>query len=160
MPERGQLITIDFDCLIRLWDLVEGQCLRSYPLEVLDSGEHKEGGPLQEGVAFHNGVLAQTIRRVQFAKLEPKKRLVFVALEGGYLQVNNIYSGAIVFNKSVEDQVRLDKEISDILFAMDSVRAMFPLLPSLQQVSDPAVVQAIGEGGYRDCMDPVAVHLA
>ena len=36
LPERGQLFTLDFDCLIRLWDLVEGQCLRSYPLEVLD----------------------------------------------------------------------------------------------------------------------------
>ena len=53
---------------------------------------------------------------MQFARLEPKKRLLFVALEGGYLQVNNIYSGAIVFNKSIEDQIRLDKEISDILF--------------------------------------------
>jgi len=59
-------------------------------------------------VAFHNGVLPQTHRKVAIARLEPRnatksnEKLLFVGLEGedrdegGYLQVNNIYSGAIV----------------------------------------------------------------
>lgn len=69
------------------------------------------------GVDFHNGVIKPTNRKVQFAKLEPyKKRMVFVALEGGYLQVNNVYSGAVVYNKSVVDNLWLEHEISDILF--------------------------------------------
>ena len=36
IPERNHLFTLDFDCLIRLWDLVSGECIRSYPLEMLD----------------------------------------------------------------------------------------------------------------------------
>jgi hypothetical protein len=33
IPERDHMFTLDFDCLIRLWDLVTGECIRSYPLE-------------------------------------------------------------------------------------------------------------------------------
>lgn len=36
IPERDHLFTLDFDCLIRLWDLVTGECIRSYPLEILE----------------------------------------------------------------------------------------------------------------------------
>jgi len=83
---------------------VDGNCLRSYPLEVIEAPDYEDEEPPLAGVAFHNGVIEPTNRKVQFAKLEPyKKRLLFVALEGGYLQVNNVYSGAVVYNKSVED---------------------------------------------------------
>jgi WD40 repeat protein len=117
LPEKGQLFTLDQDCLIRLWDLIDGNCLRSYPLEVIEAPDYAGEGQELVGVAFHNGVIEPTNRKVQFAKLEPyKKRLVFVALEGGYLQVNNVYSGAVVYNKSVVDNLSLEHEISDILF--------------------------------------------
>lgn len=105
------------DCLIRLWDLREGNCLRSYPLEVIDAPDYEDEEQDLAGVTFHNGVIKPTSRKVQYAKLEPYgKRQLYVALEGGYLQVNNIYSGAIIYNKSVEDNLKLEHEISDILF--------------------------------------------
>ena len=31
--ESARMFTIDADCLIRLWDLTTGLCVRSYPLE-------------------------------------------------------------------------------------------------------------------------------
>lgn len=117
VPDKGQLFTLDQDCLIRLWDLIDGNCLRSYPLEVIDAPDYSYTGTALYGVDFHNGVIKPTDRKVQFAKLEPyNKRLVYVALEGGYLQVNNVYSGAVVYNKSVQDNLYLEHEISDILF--------------------------------------------
>ena len=32
--ETSQMFTVDENCLIRLWDLGQGICIRSYPLEV------------------------------------------------------------------------------------------------------------------------------
>jgi hypothetical protein len=65
----------------------------------------------------HNGILKINSRGVQFARLAPGKtnkkcdsqgtdpvldpsHLVFIALEKGYLQVNNVYSGALIYNKA------------------------------------------------------------
>ena len=31
--EDGRVFTIDIDCLIRMWDLTTGDCVRSYPIE-------------------------------------------------------------------------------------------------------------------------------
>lgn len=64
LPEKGQLFTLDQDCLIRLWDLVDGNCLRSYPLEVIDAPDYVHEGQKLDGVAFHNGVIKPTNRKV------------------------------------------------------------------------------------------------
>lgn len=79
----------------------------------------------------HNGILKINSRGVQFAKLAPGKvskkneggsadpaHLVFIALEKCYLQVNNVYSGALIYNKS-PDTVCFQTEISDIVFFND-----------------------------------------
>jgi hypothetical protein len=79
----------------------------------------------------HNGILKINSRGVQFAKLAPGKttkkgdssgmdpsHLVFIALEKGYLQVNNVYSGALIYNKA-PDTISFQTEISDILFFND-----------------------------------------
>ena len=39
-----------------------------------------------------------------------------MAFENGYVQLNNIYSGAVLYNKAVENEIDLGQEISDLAF--------------------------------------------
>lgn len=69
IPERDHLFTLDFDCLLRLWDLVSGECIRSYPLEMLEDenaqeDKNKAKDKLAKNKMEHIGILPRNSRGV------------------------------------------------------------------------------------------------
>ena len=43
--DTKSLFTIDENCLVRIWDLLQGICIRSYPLEIANTatdGDHTD----------------------------------------------------------------------------------------------------------------------
>lgn len=47
----------------------------------------------------------------------PEKAVIAVALNGGNVQINNIYSGTVLYNKATENQMDLSPfEVTDLAF--------------------------------------------
>ena len=88
ISEFCQIITVDIDCLIRIWCLRKGVCIRSYPLELPKSKDNTDED-------FKSRL------KIQRATLSECNKILVVSFEGGLIQVNNVYSGAILYNKNV-----------------------------------------------------------
>jgi len=41
---------------------------------------------------------------------------LLVAFEGGVVQIHNVYSGEIIFNKVAEESLRVDHEVANMAF--------------------------------------------
>lgn len=55
--------------------------------------------------------------QIQAVQLSPDQRVVAVAFQGGFVQLNNIYSGCVMYNKAFENQIDLGpQEISNLAF--------------------------------------------
>ena len=106
--QTNQMFTVDEYCLIRLWDLDQGICIRSYPLEVPNS--------TKEGELDDNLEKFRTKYHIQTMTLSDDCRVFVVALQGGVLQLNNAYSGAIMYNKAYENVIDLENEVACLSF--------------------------------------------
>ena len=95
-----QLFTVDENCLIRLWDLKQGICIRSYPLEV-PAGK-------QQLFSDKNLDRFRTSHKISCIKLSRDNRTFVTAFEGGTVQINNAYSGAILYNKTEDSKIDLE----------------------------------------------------
>ena len=102
------MFTIDENCLIRLWDLEQGICIRSYPLEVPSSAK--------DGDIDDNLDKFKTRYHISTMKLSDDNRVFVVALQGGILQLNNAYSGAILYNKAYENMIEIENEVAGLSF--------------------------------------------
>jgi hypothetical protein len=107
--ELMQIFTVDSYSLIRNWDLLTGQCTRSYPLEIpsdSDSGEARN--PFQVKAPLHACVTDYDCRNI------------LVAFEGGLIQIHNLASGELLFNRNTKEPLRVDQEVS-VLVAMNEL---------------------------------------
>ena len=108
--EAARMFTIDIDCLIRQWDLLTGRCIRSYPLE-------KPSQANEQNTSTNNLSHFKQHKQIQSVTLCPEKAVIAVALNGGNVQINNIYSGTVLYNKAAENQMDLSPfEVTDLAF--------------------------------------------
>lgn len=97
-PEgQNYIFTVSVLCLIRQWDLESGECVQSYPLELLE-----EKSDLSNR------------KRIQFCSLDPTNFYLLVAFQGGLVQVNDIYTGSILFNKVGSEALNLEQEVTNV----------------------------------------------
>lgn len=90
------MFTVDIDCLIRQWDLLSGVCIRSYPLE-------KPTQPGDQATIDNNLNYFKHRHQIQAIQLSPDQRVIAVAFQGGFIQLNNIFSGNVMYNKAFEN---------------------------------------------------------
>jgi len=69
------MYTIDTKSLIRMWDLISGDCVRSYPLEIVGESNSKEIGDLS--VYFKNENVIQSVN------IDADFKYLIVGFEGG-----------------------------------------------------------------------------
>jgi uncharacterized protein YneR len=48
--------------------------------------------------------------------LDPSENNLLVAFQGGCVQIHNIYSGQVLFNKAQEEALELEQEIAKVHF--------------------------------------------
>ena len=98
-PLAEKMFTVDIDCLVRMWDLNTGVCIKSYPLEK----PRKPG----EGNMDDNLSHFKVTKQIQALKLSPDFKYLAVGFQGGHVQINNINSGDVLYNKAVENMLDL-----------------------------------------------------
>ena len=94
---------------MRQWDLVTGDCIRSYPLEISQSRNDNNKNADASLPFKHKSV-------IQSCKMDPSGRYLLVAFEGGVIQIHNLCSGEIIFNKLAEESLKLDNEVASLAF--------------------------------------------
>jgi len=62
------MFTVDIHCLVRMWCLRSGECLKSYPLEKVDGDD-----------AF------SACAKIQCARIDPSFRFLVIAFQGGII---------------------------------------------------------------------------
>ena len=104
----NQLLTVDEDCLVRLWDLKQGICIKSYPLE----------SPKAKGQIANEDNMANFSSKhpISCIRLSQDNKHFVVAFEGGTMQINNAYSGTLLFNKTEESKIDLEHEVANLGF--------------------------------------------
>ena len=75
---QGKLFTVDIDCLIRQWDLTNGECTRSYPLE-------KPSQASDQNSLDNNLSHFKQRHQIQAVQLSPDQRVIAVAFQGGFI---------------------------------------------------------------------------
>jgi hypothetical protein len=93
-----KIFTIDIHCLIRQWDAQTGHCVRSYILETPSQESDQNKGE-------RNLDMFKSVHMISTAVIDPSFRKVAVAFQKGFIQINNIYSGAVLYNKQFENMI-------------------------------------------------------
>lgn len=97
---------MDVNCLVRMWDLRTGECIRSYPLEQVEQQEY-------DASVFRN------TKKIQHCELDPSRKILMVALQGGLVQLHNVNTGMLLYNRSVREQLQIDSDVSNIIWLND-----------------------------------------
>lgn len=83
-----------------------GDCIGSYPIDqILTSQDDHQ-------------------KKLTTCQVDPDFKHIVVAFEGGKVQVNNLHSGALVFNEA-ENTMIMDSEISELKFFPDNCNFWF-----------------------------------
>lgn len=111
-----ELYSIDCDLMVRVWRLDAGRCLRSYMLETrdsqikaLNSGFEGEGGA---ALASQSSLT----KKAQLAHADEMLKFMVVCFEGGEIQINNLYTGALIYNNYNVDALKLEYEVAKLSF--------------------------------------------
>jgi uncharacterized protein YneR len=48
--------------------------------------------------------------------IDPSFNNLLVAFQGGCVQIHNVYSGAVLFNKTAEESLKLEQEVSNVKY--------------------------------------------
>ena len=91
------IYTIDSDLMIRVWSLETSRCARSYLIETRDdqiAEANQSGGP---ETAQKPG---KERKKATVARSDDETKFLIVAFEGGEIQVNNLFTGALIYNNA------------------------------------------------------------
>ena len=109
--EMSTVLTIDSDALLRVWSMQSGECIASYPVEQIASEDE-----------MHK--ISSEKKKLTSCAVDNEFKHIIVAFEGGKVQVNNLHSGALVFNEA-ENTMVMDSEISELKFFPDNSNFWF-----------------------------------
>lgn len=108
------LYTVDSDLMIRVWDLSTGKCTRSYMIETRDD-QASELNNTASGSHEQYGMKVQK-KKAQLVKSDEDLKFLIVTFEAGEIQVNNLFSGALIYNNANVKPIKIDYEIAQIKF--------------------------------------------
>jgi len=100
--EMNNVMTIDSDALVRVWSMNSGECIGSYPINQISSEDEQN-------------MISSEKKKMTSCAVDNELKHIIVAFEGGKVQVNNLHSGALVFNEA-ENTMVMDSEISELKF--------------------------------------------
>ena len=105
--------SIDSDLMVRVWCLSSGVCKRSYILETRDQqiAEQNQGFDSNK-----NSNHSQPKKKGELARTDNNFKFLVVAFEEGEIQVNDLYSGQLIYNNSNFEPLKLDNEIANFKF--------------------------------------------
>ena len=101
------ILTIDTDALVRVWSMLTGSCVGSYPIEQARTDDSQEN-----------------TRKLTACNVDRDLRYIVVAFEGGKVQVNNLHSGGLIYNEA-ENTMVCESEVSELRFFGDNCNYMF-----------------------------------
>jgi len=111
-----ELYSIDCDLMVRVWSLDAGRSLRSYMLETRDSQIKALNSGVEDnvsgGLAASNGLA----KKAQLAHADDMLKFLVVCFEGGEIQINNLYTGALVYNNYSGEALKLEYEVAKLSF--------------------------------------------
>ena len=79
--------------------------MRSYLIETRDDQE------AEAGLRGHFGVPVQK-KHITLVRSDPQLKFLIVALEGGSIQINNLYTGALIYNNCTVEALDIGFEIA------------------------------------------------
>ena len=117
-PTEFVLYTIDTDLLMRVWDMSTGKCNRSYIVETREDQINSANTFGNNEILRSQDNFGMKIQRkkAQLARSDDGKKFLIIALEGGEIQVNNLFTGALIYNNSNVDPIKIDFEIAQMKF--------------------------------------------
>jgi WD40 repeat protein len=65
--------------------------------------------------------------RIQLCALDPSQAVLLVAFQGGVVQLFSVFSGAVLFNKSAEETLNLETEVTAVAWFNDQCSYWFAL---------------------------------
>ena len=101
------IYSIDCDLMIRVWDLVEGTCLRSY---VIETREDQLAETNQKVISEANP--KQNLKKAQIIRADNKKEFMIIAFEGGEIQINKLKTGELIYNDHHVNPIKIENEIA------------------------------------------------
>jgi len=107
------LYCVDNDLMIRQWSLRSGRCLRSYLLETRSDQIKELNAGLEED---HDPANLKNQKKIQMAKSDRNKKFLMVCFEGGEIQVNNLYTGALIYNNYNLEAIKFENEVAQVEF--------------------------------------------
>ena len=102
------LYTIDSDSMIRVWDCSTNTCVRSYLIETRED---------QIREANQNEMESNSEKKkIQLVRSDADIKFLLVAFEAGEIQVNNLFTGALIYNNSNVKPIKIENEITNMKF--------------------------------------------
>ena len=113
--------SIDSDLMVRVWCLGTGKCKRSYILETRD---HQIAEQNQRIDGSKSGEALQK-KKAQLARTDEAFKFLVVAFEEGEIQVNDLYSGQLIYNNCNFDPLKLEFEVANFKFFSTQTKFWF-----------------------------------
>ena len=107
------IYTIDSDLMIRVWSLETSRCIKSYLIETRDDQIAEANQTGSSEVAQKTG---DNRKKATVARSDDENKFLIVAFEGGEIQVNNLFTGALIYNNSAVTPIQIDTEIAQLKF--------------------------------------------
>jgi len=111
-----ELYSIDCDLMVRVWSLDAGRSLRSYMLETRESQIRALNTGVEGNVSAVLPSSNGLTKKAQLAHADEMLKFLVVCFEGGEIQINNLYTGALVYNNYSSDALKLEYEVAKISF--------------------------------------------
>lgn len=105
------IYSIDCDLMIRVWDLKDGNCLRSY---VIETREDQLAETNQKVISEANP--KQNLKKAQIIRADSKKEFMIIAFEGGEIQINKLKTGELIYNDHHVNAIKIENEIAQMKF--------------------------------------------
>lgn len=115
-PVNFELYSIDCDLMVRVWSLDAGRCLRSYTLETRDSQIKALNSGVDEEGAVASTSKKGFAKKAQLAHADEMLKFLAVCFEGGEIQINNLYTGALIYNDYNVPPLKLEYEVAKLSF--------------------------------------------
>ena len=106
-PKEMLVYSIDCDLMIRVWNLVTGDCLRSY---VIETREDQLAEANQKVISEANP--KQNYKKAQIIRADSAREFMIIAFEGGEMQINKLKTGELIYNDHHVNAIKIDNEIA------------------------------------------------
>lgn len=108
-----EIFIVDCDLMVRQWSLSTSTCIRSYMLQTRRDQMNEINDDFNQE---HDPEGYKHQKRIQLAKSDKHRRFLMICFEGGEIQVNNFYTGALIYNNFNVDTLKFENEVAQAEF--------------------------------------------